>query len=285
MYTKKLSIEDPFLLKQSLSRNLLTRTNKYIIFVLSKTCLYFVNTLKSVPESLDEKFFPNKNEKIVTKLIEETQIFEARKKNTEFSTNEPIVDEFNEDNEENDENDYENDDDIEFEDEDENYLNADQENNDELFDLFKRKSKNSYHSKSSRNSKSSESDSNHLIYRNREKIKFEKKLSDNIDKILKLDFKECTADDTNLSTTSSLSSPDNLTPLIQEDIVTIVNDCLKEIINNVVKLHYDLFEQMPCINLNELSISDSYNLDLFSVFKMNSTSLGIEKVNIFICLN
>jgi hypothetical protein len=75
-------------------------------------------------------------------LIEETQILEARKKNTEFSTNEPIVDEFNEDNEENDENDYENDDDIEFEDEDENYLNADQENNDELFDLFKRKSKN-----------------------------------------------------------------------------------------------------------------------------------------------
>ena len=35
MYTKKIAIEDPFLLKQSLSRDLLTQTNKHIVYVVS----------------------------------------------------------------------------------------------------------------------------------------------------------------------------------------------------------------------------------------------------------
>jgi terminal uridylyltransferase len=51
MYTKKMAIEDPFLLKQSLSRNLMTQTNKHIIYVISKACLYFVNTTRSLKGS------------------------------------------------------------------------------------------------------------------------------------------------------------------------------------------------------------------------------------------
>jgi len=77
MYTKKMAIEDPFLLKQSLSRNLLTQTNKHVIYVISKACLYFVN----VTRGLSVSGSGTAGEKIVEKLILDTGILEAKKRN------------------------------------------------------------------------------------------------------------------------------------------------------------------------------------------------------------
>ena len=78
MYTKKISIEDPFCLKQSLSRNLMTQTNKYIISVISKACLYFVHNCQYralVAKDTDRKLSVS----IVDQLAEETGILDARK--------------------------------------------------------------------------------------------------------------------------------------------------------------------------------------------------------------
>lgn len=48
MYSKKLCIEDPFYLKQNLSRRVITQTNKYIANVIAKTCLYFVHQTQCI---------------------------------------------------------------------------------------------------------------------------------------------------------------------------------------------------------------------------------------------
>jgi len=77
MYTKKMAIEDPFLLKQSLSRNLLTQTNKHIIHVISKACLYFV----SVTKGLSVIGTGTTGDKIIERLISDTGIIEAKKRN------------------------------------------------------------------------------------------------------------------------------------------------------------------------------------------------------------
>ena len=80
MYTKKMSIEDPFYTNQSLSRHLSTQTNKYIITAINKTCLYFgqlTHQLSNVPSPSNT--YSTIKEKIVEKLIEETGINEARK--------------------------------------------------------------------------------------------------------------------------------------------------------------------------------------------------------------
>ncbi|CAF0866293.1 unnamed protein product [Brachionus calyciflorus] len=77
MYTKKISIEDPFYLKQSLSRNLMTQTNKYIISVISRACLYFVNSTHYKTSQANE--LEGKSVNIVDNLIEETKIYDARK--------------------------------------------------------------------------------------------------------------------------------------------------------------------------------------------------------------
>ena len=92
MYTKKMAIEDPFSLKQSLSRNLLTQTNKYIINVFSKSCLYFVmNThCYTDPTNLDPK---EERCKIVDKLVAETGILDAKKTNCEFDEDYEDLDE------------------------------------------------------------------------------------------------------------------------------------------------------------------------------------------------
>jgi len=286
MYTKKLAIEDPFLLKQSLSRNLMTQTNKYIIHVISKTCLYFVNNTQSLKIN-DDTDLAN-NSKIVDKLIEETGILEARKKNKDFYVNgENMIDELDFNDENDNESEDENDDDVIFEDEDENYFNSFQENNEELCDLFQsKKSRKSItnrnaNSKSSRNSKSSESDSN---FANREKIKFEKKLSDNLDKILKLDFNSDLLNE-NL-TTSSLSSPDtnarvSSVPclLANDESTKLIYDCLKDIINKVVNICEAVHEPIPNVGLKTLNVHESYNPSLFSLFKLTSNALGFQKVN------
>lgn len=82
MYTKKMAIEDPFSLKQSLSRNLLTQTNKYIINIISKSCLYFVLHTHCVIENLQvEVNLKEEKCNIVEKLIAETGILDAKKSN------------------------------------------------------------------------------------------------------------------------------------------------------------------------------------------------------------
>lgn len=80
-----MSIEDPFYFKQSLSKNLINQTNKYIINVFSKTCLYFVlntqalNLLDSINGTLSINSDNNNHRKIVDDLIIETGINDARK--------------------------------------------------------------------------------------------------------------------------------------------------------------------------------------------------------------
>lgn len=49
MFNKKMCIEDPFYLKQSLSKNLISQTNKYIVNVFAKTCISFVFNTHSIP--------------------------------------------------------------------------------------------------------------------------------------------------------------------------------------------------------------------------------------------
>jgi terminal uridylyltransferase len=132
MYTKKMAIEDPFSLKQSLSRNLLTQTNKYIINVISKSCLYFVLNTHCIIENLQME--PNIKEekyKIVEKLIAETGILDARKTNG-------LLEEDHDDQDE-DENDIEN-----MENGDESFLqtgdSVEEDENDDLF-YFNNKTK------------------------------------------------------------------------------------------------------------------------------------------------
>lgn len=48
MYSKKMCVEDPFYLKQNLSKSLITQTNKYIVNVIAKTCLSFVFNTHSI---------------------------------------------------------------------------------------------------------------------------------------------------------------------------------------------------------------------------------------------
>ena len=85
-----MAIEDPFSLKQSLSRNLLTQTNKYIINVFSKSCLYFVaNThnytdVEATAAAREFKEFKEEKCKIVDKLVAETGILDAKKTNSEL---------------------------------------------------------------------------------------------------------------------------------------------------------------------------------------------------------
>jgi terminal uridylyltransferase len=95
MYTKKMAIEDPFSLKASLSRNLLTQTNKHIINVFSKSCFSFVLNTHSCccpQESVDSsslvetkatnyKALVEPKYKIVDKLIAETGILDAKRNN------------------------------------------------------------------------------------------------------------------------------------------------------------------------------------------------------------
>jgi hypothetical protein len=98
MYSKKLAIEDPFSLKQSLSRNLLTETNKFIIGAISKCCIYFVNKTDSTS---------NSNSRIVDDLIAETGINDAKKSNRQMDdgmdSDDEELDEEEEDQEEDDE--------------------------------------------------------------------------------------------------------------------------------------------------------------------------------------
>lgn len=77
-----MSIEDPFCLKQSLSRNLMTQTNKYIISVISKSCLYFVQNTQIICKQQTAE--ENKSYKIVDRLIDETGISDARKAKKEL---------------------------------------------------------------------------------------------------------------------------------------------------------------------------------------------------------
>lgn len=48
MYSKKMCIEDPFYLKQSLSKGLITQTNKYIVNVIAKACMHFVLSTQNI---------------------------------------------------------------------------------------------------------------------------------------------------------------------------------------------------------------------------------------------
>ena len=76
MYTKKFSVEDPFHLNQNLSRNLPSMTNKYIVNIVRKSCLYFTNS------TLQLKSAEASNYKIIEQLIDETGIQDAKKYNT-----------------------------------------------------------------------------------------------------------------------------------------------------------------------------------------------------------
>ena len=76
-----MAIEDPFSLKQNLSRNLLTQTNKYIINIIRKSCIYFVLNTHCIIESVSSSNANEEKTKIVEKLIGETGILDARKTN------------------------------------------------------------------------------------------------------------------------------------------------------------------------------------------------------------
>lgn len=182
MYTKKIAIEDPFSLKQSLSRNLMTQTNKYIINVISKTCLYFVSNTHCYSDSKLEIIKSDKY-KIVDKLIEETGILDARKSNKELDED---VDEYDEnymDNVENDDVTVQHDDSF---DEDE-----DDDEDDDLFYL-KKKQKNDI--KSVRKSEAPAE-------------KLDNKLSKDIDSLLKLnEFSSLNGQLSSIETTTTSSS-------------------------------------------------------------------------------
>lgn len=279
MYTKKVAIEDPFLLKQSLSRNLVTQTNKYIIQCISKACLHFVNNTHNLKSTAGSNATSVKAQKIVDKLIEETGILEAKKKSKEFMTNdENLDDDENDEIDESDDDENENDvddDDVEFEEEDEAYFNGYQENNDELFELFGGK-KLRQKPKLPRVSKSSESDSNYVGYCNREKLKFEKKLSDNLDKVLKLDFNSDLVSESFTTTSSS----DTASPVLNaQDDLKLVSECLKDLIDRVAYLHETIYEQMPNVCLKVLTKDASFNPTISSLFKLTIDSLGFQKVN------
>ena len=120
-----MAIEDPFSLKQSLPRNLLTQTNKYIINVISKSCLYFVLNTHCVIENLQtEPGIKEEKFKIVEKLIAETGILDAKKTNGLLEDDHDDQDE--------DENDIEN-----IENGDDSFLqtgdSVDEDENDDLF--------------------------------------------------------------------------------------------------------------------------------------------------------
>ena len=66
MYTKKMAIEDPFMLNVNLSRHLMTQTNKHIINVFCRACLYFAGTSTS-------------GERVVEKLVAETGLGDLKK--------------------------------------------------------------------------------------------------------------------------------------------------------------------------------------------------------------
>lgn len=263
MYTKKLAIEDPFLFKQSLSRNLLTQTNKYIIYVMSKACMYFVSNTHSI-KLKDESMSVIKNVKIVERLIEDTGILDARKKNKDF--NFEIDDDFNDDNEENESDDDVNEQDNQSEDdgEDDNYYNY-QENSDKLEDLLQKKTLKPFRNKSSRTSKSSESDSYYLGCK--EYVKFEQKFNDNIDKILKLDC----------NSTNENSSIDVLEQNAQNEF-KIVNNCVKDLVSKVVSLYEAIYEQVPNVTLKLAAKYEPCSPTIFNNFKLTTNSLGFQKV-------
>lgn len=124
MYSKKLAVEDPFSLKQSLSRNLLTETNKFIITTISKCCLYFVtktdNHLIINCSNNLSNHNNNDNLNIVDNLISETGIIEARKTNKQLDE-ENEEDEFDDSEDEDEENDQDEINDVEeISDDDEN---------------------------------------------------------------------------------------------------------------------------------------------------------------------
>jgi hypothetical protein len=83
MYTKKISIEDPFCLKQSLSRNLANLTSKYVINIVRKSCIYFSKNTQSLKSnttlSKSSDYDQTDKHKLIDRLIEETGITEARK--------------------------------------------------------------------------------------------------------------------------------------------------------------------------------------------------------------
>jgi terminal uridylyltransferase len=182
MYTKKIAIEDPFSLKQSLSRNLMTQTNKYIINVISKACLYFVSNMHCYSDSKLEIIKSDKY-KIVDKLIEETGILDARKSNKELDED---VDEYDEnymDTAENDDATVQHDDSF---DEDE-----DDDEDDDLFYL-KKKQKNDIKS----------------VRKNGVPVeKLDNKLSKDIDSLLKLnEFSSLNGQLSSIETTTTSSS-------------------------------------------------------------------------------
>jgi hypothetical protein len=80
MYTKRISIEDPYNMRQSLSRNLANLTSKYIINIIRKSCVYFSANTHSIRGGGDSSSgAPKETFKLIDRLIEETGIAEARK--------------------------------------------------------------------------------------------------------------------------------------------------------------------------------------------------------------
>jgi hypothetical protein len=169
MYSKKLAVEDPFSLKQSLSRNLLTETNKFIITTISKCCLYFVtktdNHLIINGNNNSCNHQNNDNLSIVDNLISETGIIEARKTNKQ-------LDEENEDDE--------------FDDsEDEAEENADENDAQEISD------------------DDDDDDENDIIYN--ENFKLKKKIK--VDELIKIKDMNLIDEPSSIETRSSLSIP------------------------------------------------------------------------------
>jgi hypothetical protein len=104
MYTKKISIEDPFNLKQSLSRNLANLTSKYVVNIIRKSCMYFARSAHGLASG---NVVNNSNTyKLIERLIEETGITEARKFSSSYNdSNDEEEEEEEEEQEQEDEDD------------------------------------------------------------------------------------------------------------------------------------------------------------------------------------
>jgi hypothetical protein len=250
MYTKKLAIEDPFLLKQSLSRNLMTQTNKHIIFVISKSCLYFVNSTKLLKLEAENSSGDNEqNEKslsssykIVDKLVEDTGILDAKKKSNNLA--EDLIEQSDESEAfEIDDGDVA--DDITTENNNEDKEHNESENcfNNEKADSFKMN-----------------------------ELTISKEINEKIEKVRQTLCK------------FSLNNQ-NQTELLDENYSSsstccelVVQNCLKDLLEKVVEIYESTYDQMPKTSLNTNTHYENCDRSQINNFKLTLNSLNLPKV-------
>lgn len=301
-----MSIEDPFCLKQSLSRNLMTQTNKYIILVISKACLYFVQNAHSNSQKLNtEQKEDEKVSKIVESLIDETGILDARKAKKELENGSEI--ESGEEDDDEDEDETESEDDKLSDSETElmehlvGFLNDSETNknkNKKSKNLNKRlnqmlkitnldlKQDSLGPSLSSMDTNSSlstplETEAHKFIFINDNE---EDSIGREEDEIVEEDYFDQSLNSLGLNEPNEIGLNEKFKSLQHE---SSLNDhcklCLNDLVNKVVEIHEAIFDdQMPNVQLKSYNDCSSTKIsDLNLSFKFTPSALNISRVRKF----